>query len=662
MSEFAENRYLNYFPGLRAHDLRLTTPAQRRRTVPTIFARSTATLVLCLGLVASALGQEEEKEEDRFPLEPPDTSSPRATLKTFIDNINEVYRIYRVEGLTYENQVRFQNFMPHIFGVLDLSQIPPTQLRNTGITAAALLKEVLDRIQVPPYEEIPDADAMKKLIEAGEPTRWRIPHTEITIARKMEGPKQGQYLFTAETVAEAGQYYRRVKHLPYREGASPGLYDIVRYAPGWMISERWIFALPAWLRAPAYNQALWQWLALAVMLVVGAAVPWLFHGLMRGGSQGRAWHWRNLAAALVVIAIARAEIYFIDRQIGITGDALTVVNTLLWTIIFVAASVAVFTIGNGVAALIIAHPRIKPESIDAHMVRIMSRLVSILMVFYIVIVGGQFLGIPLTPLLAGLGVGGLAVALAARPTLENLIGGVTLFADKPVRVGDPCVFNNRFGFVEEIGLRSTRIRTLDRTIVTVPNSQFAELQLENFNRRDCIRFYTVLPLRYETTPEQLRYVLGKIRELLLAHPKISNTPPLPNHVRLVGMGEHSLNVEIFSFSTTADWGEFLGIREDLFLRIMDIVKEAGTGLAIPAQTTYLTRDQTLDAGHAGAAEAEVEGWRREGVLPFPWVSDARQAEVTDTLPYPPAGTPSGPPVDGALAQAKAAKSSVQKKR
>jgi MscS family membrane protein len=156
-------------------------------------------------------------------------------------------------------------------------------------------------------------------------------------------------------------------------------------------------------------------------------------------------------------------------------------------------------------------------------------------------------------------------------------------------------------------------------------------------------------------------VLAKIRELLLAHPKISNTPPLPNHVRFVGPGEHSLNVEIFSFSTTADWGEFLGIREDLLLRIMDIVKEAGTGLAIPAQTTYLTRDRALDAEHTHTAEQEVETWRQQGILPFPWVSDARQAEVTDTLPYPPAGTPTGPPATEAPAQAKAIKGSVQKK-
>jgi MscS family membrane protein len=656
MSGSAVSRYLGYFFRPVACDFRL----EGRRKDPVTFARSASALVLTVALIVSAAAAEDEKEI-RLPLEPPDTSSPRATLKTFIDSVNEAYRLYRTEGLTYENQVRFQNLSPYISGTLDLSQVSPTQLRSTGTTAAALLKEVLDRIEVPPYKEIPDADAMKARIEAGEPPRWRIPHTGITIARIEEGPQQGEYLFTADTVARAAEYYDRVKHLPYKEGASTRLYDIVRYAPGWMIPDPWIFALPRWLRAPLYNQAVWQWIGLAVLLGLGIALPWLLQRVTRHRRGARSWHWHNLTTAIVVIAIARAELYLIDRQIGISGDALIVINTLLWAVIFVAASAGVLTIGTGIAALIMSSPRIKRESIDAHMVRISTRLVSFGVVFYIVIAGGQFLGIPLTPLLAGLGVGGLAVALAARPTLENLIGGVTLFADKPVRVGDPCVFNNRFGFVEEIGLRSTRIRTLDRTIVSVPNSQFAELQLENFNRRDCITFHTVLPLRYETTPEQLRYVLAKVRELLLAHPKISNEPPLPNHVRFVGPGEHSLKVEILSFSTTADWGEFLGIREDLLLRIMDIVKEAGTGLAIPAQTTYLTRDQTLSAEHARAAEAEVEAWRKTGELPFPWVSQERQAQVTDTLPYPPPGTPTGPPVAEAPARAKVAKGAVQKK-
>ena len=251
-------------------------------------------------------------------------------------------------------------------------------------------------------------------------------------------------------------------------------------------------------------------------------------------------------------------------------------------------------------------------------------------------------GVPLAPLLAGIGVGGLAVALAARPTIENVIGGFTLFADKPVRVGDFCRFgNNRLGTVEEIGLRSTRIRTLDRSVVSVPNSQFSELQLENLTLRDRIRLHAVLQLRYETTPEQLRYVLAKLHELAVAHPKISNDPPL--RVRFMGFGDYSLDVEIFIYVATNDWDEFLAVREDMFLRMMGIIKEAGTGFAIPAQTTYLTRDKQKDTEQVQAAEAEVSTWRSEGKLPFPDLPAERTQKIKDTLEFPPAGSPEGPP-------------------
>ena len=625
-------------------------PASSCTTALTASARGrvAAAWVVALSLVLPALTPAAGAEG--FPLEPPDTSSPRATLKTFIENINEMYRIYQVDGVTEANRAQFATLAARALGTLDLSEIPPTQLKTGRSAAAALIKEVLDRIELPPYEAIPDAAAMQALQESGAPPRWRVPHTEITIARIGQGPRQGEYLFTAKTVARAKQFYERVRHLPYNAGASPGLYAIVVHGPGWMISESWIVALPAWMKIDLLQLAVWQWIALASVLALGAGLLWPLSRWTRRRKRRAtvAWHWGNLVLSLGVVAVAAGLIYLTEDQIGITGTVLVILNNALWVVLYVAAGAGVFAIGNGIAAAIIASPRIKPESIDAHIVRLATQIVSIVVVFYLVFVAAQSLGVPLAPLLAGLGVGGLAVALAARPTLENLIGSVTLFADKPVRVGDACLYGDKFGFVEKIGLRSTHIRTLDRTIVSIPNSQFAELQLENYNRRDCIRFYTVLYLRYETTAEQLRYVLAKVRELLVAHPKILNEPPLlhpsiPNYVRFVGFGEHSVNIEVFAFSTTADMGEFRGIREDLLLRIMDILNEAGTGLAIPAQTTYFTRAAQPDAARVDAVETQLQAWRAEGALPFPDLTEERRRQLTDTLDFPPAGSPEGPP-------------------
>ncbi|MGH6919522.1 MAG: mechanosensitive ion channel family protein, partial [Geminicoccaceae bacterium] len=191
--------------------------------------------------------------------------------------------------------------------------------------------------------------------------------------------------------------------------------------------------------------------------------------------------------------------------------------------------------------------------------------------------------------------------------------------------------------VEEIGLRSTRIRSLERTVVTVPNAEFSQMQLENFTRRDRMLLKTRLGLRYETTPEQLRYVLAKLRELLIAHPMVS---PDPARVRFVGFGAYSLDVEIFAYVLSADYNAYLGILEDLNLRIIDVIEEAGTGLALPSQTSYLTRAKALDAERAKAAEAQVDDWRSNDALPFPEPDLQRRRELVDTLDFPPKGSAS----------------------
>jgi len=188
-----------------------------------------------------------------------------------------------------------------------------------------------------------------------------------------------------------------------------------------------------------------------------------------------------------------------------------------------------------------------------------------------------------TTIVAGLGVGGVAVALAAQKTIENLFGGVAVITDRPVAVGEFCRFGERVGTVEDIGLRSTRIRTLDRTLVIVPNGQFSTMTLENFSKRDKMWFHFMLNLRRDTTPDQVRQLLQSITRALTEHPK-AETGPLP--VRFVGVGTYSLDLEVFAYITTRDGDEFLKIQQELFLRILDEVEAAGTALAVPTQAYY----------------------------------------------------------------------------
>lgn len=212
------------------------------------------------------------------------------------------------------------------------------------------------------------------------------------------------------------------------------------------------------------------------------------------------------------------------------------------------------------------------------------------------------LGIHLYGIIAGLGVGGLAIALAAQPTVENLIGGLSLFADRPVRVGDFCKYGDELGTIEDIGIRSTRIRGLDRTLTTIPNGVLSKMAIVNLTQRDRMLLSLVIGLRYETTPDQLRHVLAKLRELLSAHPKVAEAP---RRVRLTGFGNSSLDVEIFGYIETSDWNEFLSIREDIYLRMIDVITASGTSFAFPSQTLYLGRDPGLDPKASTAAQPKT---------------------------------------------------------
>ena len=161
------------------------------------------------------------------------------------------------------------------------------------------------------------------------------------------------------------------------------------------------------------------------------------------------------------------------------------------------------------------------------------------------------------------------------------------------------------------------------------------LQLENFGARDRIRFHTILGLRYETSADQLRHVLIELRRLLISHPRVS---PDPARVRLVGFGAYSLDLELYAYVSTSDWNEFLAIREDLMLLIIDVIEASGTGFAFPSQTLYIGKDDGLDEKRSQEAEEQVRQWREQKALCLPDFPVAEQHEISGTLSYPEEGS------------------------
>jgi MscS family membrane protein len=396
--------------------------------------------------------------------------------------------------------------------------------------------------------------------------------------------------------------------------------------------------MPAWLRTPLAGQSGWKWIALALVLAFFALFLRLAYRLSRRGSSQH-----PVLRALAQVALP--TFFIIGTQavavlalgpINLFGSVASAIELAATAVMFLAGAWLSWRMGPVVAEAIIASPRITPESIDAHLIRICTRLLGMVAGAGLLAVGAGRLGIPVYGIIAGLGVGGLAIALAAQPTIENLIGGLSLFADKPIRVGDLCRYGSDQGAVEAIGIRSTRIRGIDRTLTTIPNATLSKMPVVNFTQRDRMLIQSVIGVRCETSPEQLRYLLVKIREMLLGHPSIH---PDSVRARFIGFGASSLDIELFAYATTMDRAEFLGIREDVYLRVMDIVEQSGTDFAYPSQTLYFARDGGLHTERAEMAEAQVRQWREEGRLPFPNFSTEQIRQMRGTVAYPPPGSP-----------------------
>jgi MscS family membrane protein len=230
--------------------------------------------------------------------------------------------------------------------------------------------------------------------------------------------------------------------------------------------------------------------------------------------------------------------------------------------------------------------------------RIVKALVFVMALFFIL----GILGFNMSTALAGVGIGTLAVGFGAQKSIENLFGGVSVLGDEVIRVGDVCKFGDRTGTVEDIGLRSTRVRTEERTLLAIPNGTVATINVENLSRRDKMLFKTMLGLHPNSSADHLHYVLSEIRRALENHAKIEKQTI---RVRLTELAPSSINVELVCYVLTLNFDEFAAIREELLLRIMNLVEDSGTSLASPSQTLYLSPDSGPDKDKIKAAAKQI---------------------------------------------------------
>jgi MscS family membrane protein len=288
---------------------------------------------------------------------------------------------------------------------------------------------------------------------------------------------------------------------------------------------------------------------------------------------------RLLLLALMIYALlSRVGLPLLARQFWSTTVLIIVIVASAWLMMRLASWGERYILG-----------RRPTMSGSAAVLRLIRRVTNTLIFFAALLFALYHFGINPTAALAGLGVGGIAVALAAQKTLENVIAGVSLIADQAVRVGDTLKLGDVVGTVVDVGLRSTSIRTLDRTVVSVPNGQIASMSLEILSARDKFWFHPLIGLRYETSPAQLRSIVSGIHDLLAEHSSI-DTPSL--RVNFLRLSASSLDIDIFAYVFACDWADFLGIQEGLLLSVINIVHQAGAEVAFPSHTTYLAAEST----------------------------------------------------------------------
>ena len=591
------------------------------------------------GTGASGFDETPEEDSDDFQFKTVRTDSPRHTLTTFLrlrDDLEETLLAYR-DHKTRVLARRIDLFFDQLIALLDLSSVPSASRREVGTDTIAYLLDIFGRVELPKLDSIPDEEAFTDG-DGVAPEQWRMPRTPIRIAAISEGPREGEFLFSERTVRVAPRFYRGIQSSPLQ--SSLGIKSWSRTIPqitGPMIPAGVLTIMPDGLKRVWLDTPRWKVLAVLGLIIVSAFVLVLLHRIInRGDTNNRlGFLLRRAITPVAILVVVWILTPIIEYEINVSGAFSEIIDTATTVVIYAAAVWLFWLVVLAIFERIIVFRNLPQESFDTHLWRIGGRVIGIAGSVIIVGAGAQELGLPLYSVVAGLGIGGLAVALAVRPTLENLIGGIMLYLDQPVRVGDFCSFDDKTGTIETIGLRSTRLRALDRTLVTVPNAALADMQLINWAKCDHMLITTTIGLRYETDSDQLRYIMVKLREMLHAHPKID---PDTVRVRFSGYGASSLDIGVRVHALTREWNEFHAIREDIFLRMKDIVEESGSGFAFPSQTLYMCRDDGLDSERSETAVQEVKSWRRAGKLPFPRLAADKIDQLEGTLDYPPRGS------------------------
>lgn len=515
-----------------------------------------------LGLIVVMTGLQGRGQEPTPPS--PRAPSPSATPAGPVDDFGRGTPRSSVRGfLAACAESDYQRAQHYV----DLRRFPPAERRQKGPELARQLCFVIERtvwIEPDQLSDVPEGDRDDGLPARNENValiQTSDKPVRLILERVPREDGVSIWKFSGQTIARV-----------------PALFQEFGYGP-----------LEAYLPQPFFeirflSVRLWQWVAFVILLPVAWAVSWLLTAIVVRASRlfvSLAWvplREGSLAGtrAPVQWLIAVQLFWGGTTWLDLSVRANQAVGSLCAAISWIFCAWLVLRLVDVSAQVILDRAANRPAV--AALMPVGKRAAKITAVLLTILAALQNLGFHVTGLLAGLGIGGLAVALAGQRTLEHVFGGMALVADQPVRVGEFCRFGDKMGTVVDIGLRSTWVRTPERTLLSIPNGQFASMQIENFSRRDRMRLAVTLSLHQETSVEQLHRVLAEIRKTLIDHPRVI---PDKAQANFVGFGVRSFDVEIVASVRTTKQEEFVALREEFLFRFLEIVAQCGTRLAFP---------------------------------------------------------------------------------
>lgn len=506
-------------------------------------------------------------------LKPVKTDTPQDTMRTFMEAMTKYHSAVKTKDLNQQRE-----YINRAIRTLNLEHISAVLRIESGKEVAIFLKEVIDRVIIIDYDKIPPGS------EAGalDNNRWRLKGTEITIAKVDDGSRKGEFLFSPDTVDRAKEFYSMVKDLPYVTGSDGG----AGYKLPWIQSR-----IPKTLKQKVLGIPQWQLIGIFVSIFLGLVLRGLgryFLMIIRKLANKTTSNLDNRLIDVVekpISYVIATSFWFLSvivlRLDGVLLSIFSLITQLAFSISLLWLLYCVVDVISDSLSHLAQRSQVM---IDDALVILMRRAMRIFVLVIGTLVAIQNLGINVMSVLAGLGLGGLAFALAAKDTAANLFGSLMILSDQPFKIGDWIKFSDVEGTVEDIGFRSTRVRTFYDSLVTVPNAVVANANIDNMGRRKYRRAKAVLGLTYNTPPERIEDFLEGVKQIIRAN---KYTRKDYFHVVFQGYGSFSLDILLYFFLEVPTWAEELIERQNIYIEILKLAEQIQVQFAYPTQSIFV---------------------------------------------------------------------------